>query len=168
MATAIRPTPERANGVVNNHQLVKLHKKTVPYTTLVAIYDECSMKEFGRLHSLFYSLYWAAAITVIILTTISGSASVPGLSDGSGTSFELSIITFMGNIIATIIVSAEKIVNLSKTAEECSYARAELQYHLADKSDMPVRSFERISKIKLLWFQHPSKCNYTVQNEARV
>lgn len=140
--------------------------KFVPYSTLIRVYDECAVDRFDELHRFFYVWYWISSVTAILLSTISGAVAGPNLVRQAGTDDNLhdvlSLIGVIAGISSAFILSIEKIVNLLHIADDCKWARGELAYYLARRADMPMASFDRISKMGLLCFKHPHKCDWEV------
>ena len=144
----------------------KSDDKLVPYSTLIKVYDECAVDRFDELHRFFYVWYWISSVTAILLSTISGAVAGPNLLRRAGSDDHLhdilSLVGLITGIASAFILSLEKIVNLLRIAGDCKYARGELAYYLARRTDMPMASFNRISKMGLLCFKHPKRCEFEV------
>ena len=136
-------------------------KKFVSFTTISRMYDECAIQRFDYLHRFFYTWYWTSSALVIVLSTISGAVSAPSMlaSTDEAVNGVLSAIGVTAGILAATILSIEKIVNVQTISNDCRWARGELAYYLADRSEMPARMFNRINNINLLCFQHPRRCD---------
>lgn len=145
---------------------VETDSKFVPYSTLIKIYDECAVDRFDELHRFFYVWYWISSVSAILLSTVSGTVSGPNLVRAPESDDHLhdilSLIGVITGILAAFILAIEKIVNLLRIADDCKFARGELAYHLARRADMSMTTFDRISKVGLLCFKHPHKCNWEV------
>ena len=137
-------------------------EKFVKYSVLIQIYDECSVDRFDELHAFFYTWYWLSSLLTIMLSTISGATSGPNLLRGEDSDRRvhdaLSFVGLVTGILSACILSVEKIVDVHKIANECKWARGELQLYLKEKSDMPYKTFDQINKIGLMCFRHPQKC----------
>ena len=132
---------------------------------LARIYDDCAIRKFDQYHTIFFTIHWCFAVVIISLSTLSGLASTPALTNNSSAEADawLNPVSTAAGLTAAILASIDKIVNFQRVADDCKYARSELVFYVAQKRKMPRHTYDRIGQTRLLCLRHPSQCSRSTE-----